>query len=123
MYAMLGSSCTAWQPTARPLSSFSNPSGSWAPWSIFSAKSGSGGPITVRLDPCGKAKARLVDPAGKPIAGHRDPYLIGMVVTPGPSWLSRDQGDEGRLEADQDYLCRIDRINYLDGSISDTHGT
>jgi RNA polymerase sigma factor (sigma-70 family) len=89
----------------------------------LSAKSGSGGPITVRLDPCGKAKARLVDPAGKPIAGHRDPYLIGMVVTPGPSWLSRDQEDEGRLEADQDYLCRIDRINYLDGSISDTHGT
>ena len=88
----------------------------------LSGKSGSGGPITVRLDPCGKAKARLVDPAGKPIAGRRDSYLIGIVVTPGLSRLSRDQGDEGRLEADQDYLCRIDPINYPDGSTSDTQG-
>lgn len=88
----------------------------------LSGKSGAGGPVTVRLDPCGQAKARLVDRAGKPIAGHRDPYVIGIVVTPGPSRLSSDQGDEGGLEADQDYLCRIDPINYPDGSISDTKG-
>ncbi len=88
----------------------------------LSGKSGSDGPITVRLDRCGNAKARLVDPAGTAIAGHRDPYLIEIVVTPGPSGLSRDKGDEGRLQADQDCLCRIDRINYPDGSISDAQG-
>ncbi len=88
----------------------------------LSGMSGADGPMTLRLDACGQARARLVDPAGKPIAGRRDPYLIGIVVTPGPSRLSGDKGDEGRLEADQDYLCRIDPINYPDGSISDTQG-
>ncbi len=45
-----------------------------------------------------------------------------MVVTPGPSWSSRDQADTGRLAAEQDYLCRIDPINYPKGSVSDAQG-
>ena len=51
---------------------------------FFSVKAAAGGPIAVRLEPCGTAMARLVDPTGKPLVGHRDPYLISMVVTPGP---------------------------------------
>ncbi len=60
----------------------------------LSGKSATGGPVTVRLQPCGTARARLVDPVGKPIAGYRDPYLIAMVVTPGPSRFSRDKADQ-----------------------------
>ena len=37
----------------------------------FSGKSAAGGPITVRLQSCGTAKARLVDSSGKPLAGYR----------------------------------------------------
>ena len=48
----------------------------------FSGKSAAGGPVTVRLQPCGTAKARLVDASGKPIAGYRGSGLISMVVTP-----------------------------------------
>src|SRR5262249_49618613 len=51
---------------------------------VFSGKS-DGGPIIVRLEPCGTARARLVDPEGKPVAGWRiGPYFTTMVVTPGP---------------------------------------
>ena len=32
----------------------------------LSGKSAAGGPVTVRLEPCGAARARLVDPDGKP---------------------------------------------------------
>ena len=88
----------------------------------ISGKPGSGGPITVRLASCGAARARLVDSAGKPLAGYRDPYLIKMVVTPGPAWFSRDKADQGRLAGEKDYICRIDPINYPDGSVSDAQG-
>jgi hypothetical protein len=40
------------------------------------------GDLTVRLGPCGKARVRFVDPAGKPLAGYA-PWLQ-LVVTPGP---------------------------------------
>jgi RNA polymerase sigma factor (sigma-70 family) len=88
----------------------------------ISGKSGSGGPITVRLESCGTARARLVDPAGKPLAGYHDPYIIGMVVTPGPPWYSRDKADESRLAGERDYVCRLDPINYPDGCVSDAQG-
>ena len=61
----------------------------------LSGRSAAGGPITVRLEPCGVARARLVDPGGKPVAGYREPYLIAMVVTPGPSRLQPQQGRRG----------------------------
>ena len=48
----------------------------------FSGKSAAGGPITVRLQSCGTAKARLVDSSGKPVAGYRGSRLISMAVTP-----------------------------------------
>lgn len=87
----------------------------------FSVKAAKDGPITVRLEPCGLATARLVDPKGKPLAGYRDPYLISMVVTPGPDRLSRDEADRARLAADQDYLSRIDPDHYAE-RISDDQG-
>ena len=39
--------------------------------------------MTIRLEPCGTATARLVDANGRPIAGYRDEYMISMIITPG----------------------------------------
>jgi protocatechuate 3,4-dioxygenase beta subunit len=78
----------------------------------FSGKSAAGGPVIVRLQPCGTAKARLVDANGKPIAGYRGSRLISMVVTPGP-YRFRDQGADSAL---------IDPINYANGPVSDALG-
>ena len=77
----------------------------------FSGKSAAGGPVTVRLQPCGTAKARLVDTSGKPIAGYRGSYLISMVVT--PPYLFRHQ---------EATLAEIDKVNYADGPVSDALG-
>ena len=38
-------------------------------------------PLTIRLAPCGSARIRLIDSAGKPIAGYR--AALQIVVTPG----------------------------------------
>jgi len=79
----------------------------------FSGKSAAGGPVTVRLQPCGNAKERLVDASGKPIAGYRSSDVINMVVAPSNS-LFRDE------EAAP--LARIDPINYGLSSVSDAQG-
>ncbi len=87
----------------------------------FSVKAAAGSPIAVRLEPCGTAIGRLVDPTGKPLVGRRDPYLISMVVTPGPDRFNRAAADQGRLSADADYLSRIDPADYAD-LVSDGKG-
>jgi hypothetical protein len=88
----------------------------------LSGESGAGGPITVRLQSCGTARARLIDSAGKPLAEYRDRYLISMVVTPGPAWYSRDKTNEGRLAGEKDFFCRIDPLNYTNGPVADAQG-
>ena len=50
---------------------------------IFSGKSATHGPVTVRLEPCGSARTRLVNPNGKPFVGRLPRRTIMMVVTPG----------------------------------------
>ena len=64
----------------------------------------------MRLEPCGTAKARLVDAGGKPVAGFSGRQEISMAVTPPYSY---------RYEA---ALALIDRINYADGPVSDAMG-
>jgi hypothetical protein len=83
-------------------------------------KSAAGGQTTVRLQPCGMAKARLVDPNGQPVADYRAQDLILMTVTPGAVRGVPDPMDAKRLFAEADYLTRIDSINYLNEPISDT---
>ena len=77
----------------------------------FSGKSAAGGPVTIRLQPCGTAQARLVDASGKPVVGDRASYLISMAVT--PPYLFRHQ---------EATLAEIDKINYADGPVSDALG-
>jgi RNA polymerase sigma factor (sigma-70 family) len=66
--------------------------------------------VTVRLLPCGQAKARLVDPNGKPVAGAF-PWLE-IVVTPGPLESSRDPKDRTELSADAAVLPIVDPKHY-----------
>ena len=66
---------------------------------FLSGRSAADGPITVRLQPCGAARARLVDPAGKPVPRSRDNYgshMTMMVVSPGPHSRLRPQGEDQR---------------------------
>jgi Sigma-70, region 4 len=79
------------------------------------------GPLVVRLEPCGTARMRLVDPAGNPVKGYRDPYLIWMVATPGPDYPS-DRPGEDRLLADRAFLSRVDPLNYGEDPVSDPQG-
>ena len=79
----------------------------------LSVKSAAGGPVTVRLEPCGSARAWLVDPDGKPVAKpvaqpeHHD----------GRDPRSRQQhfpNDKATslLSADEGGLTEVDPINY-----------
>jgi hypothetical protein len=77
--------------------------------------------ITVRLGPCGTAKARLLDSEGKPLPGFNEPWLLSMVVTPGALGSIKAR-KEGLLEADEDYVTRIDPINYEQNPVSDAQG-
>ena len=79
----------------------------------LSGKSAADGPVTVRLQPCGTAKARLVDASGKPLAGRLGSGLIAMVVTPGPYPIPR-RGERNTF----DCRCRNlvgDRLDQLRG--------
>ena len=50
----------------------------------FSGRSEADGAVTVRLEPCGTARARLVTSDGKPLDRYDARALALMVVTPGP---------------------------------------
>ena len=74
----------------------------------LSGKAAKDGPITVRLEPCGLATARLVGSRGQ--AARRlsrpVPHLDDRHARPGP--LSADRGRPGRLAADRITSSRID---------------
>ncbi len=79
----------------------------------ISARSAAREPITVRLEPCGSARAWLVDPEGKPIAKPQGNLSITMVVTPGPVRNGfPNERTTSELTADDDQLNALDPINY-----------
>ena len=91
----------------------------------FSGKSARNGPVTVRLEPCGRARARLVNPAGKPVARSRDAYTSHrtmLVVTPGPDPSSQAEADRKLLAADLGSVVEIDPAHYQKGLVSDDQG-
>jgi hypothetical protein len=81
----------------------------------LSVKSAPGGPVTVRLEPCGAARAWLVDLDGKPVVKPVPKLIITMVATPGPaSTYNHFPNDKASslLYADECDLSAVDPINY-----------
>jgi hypothetical protein len=87
----------------------------------ISGKLAGGAPIVVKLERCASAKARLVGPGDKPLAGFQNPALISMVVTPGEFSGIKAQKDRSTL-ADQAILTTIDPINYAKAPAADAQG-
>lgn len=79
----------------------------------LSAKVAAGGPITVRLEPCGSARAWLVDPDGKPVTKPVPGLRTSMIVTPGPAFNNDPNAKAASvLSADEGVLADMDPINY-----------
>ena len=87
----------------------------------ISGKMAAQGPVTVRLEPCGTAMARLVGPDGKPVAGQPRSVSVMMVVTPGPPAYSA-KVRAGALAAEEDLLGRVNPVNHGNGWIADAQG-
>ncbi len=83
----------------------------------LSAKSATGGPVIVRLKPCGSARAWLVDPDGKPVVKPVRDLTITMVMTAGPARNNTDV-----LSADEGRLADVDPINYGPELVPDPDG-
>jgi RNA polymerase sigma factor (sigma-70 family) len=75
-------------------------------------------PLTVPLAPCGTADVRLVDSAGRPLAGHRPRVYL---------WLGYDrpagQPADDRQRPDSIFQSWIDPSHYLPGPATDAAGT
>jgi RNA polymerase sigma factor (sigma-70 family) len=76
--------------------------------------------LTVPLQPCGQAKARFVGPDGKPVAKTQAHFEI--VVTAGPSALSRDERHQAELAADAELVVNVDRKHYPALPATDAEG-
>ena len=87
----------------------------------LSGKSAAGGPVTVRVEPCGAARVRIVDPSGKASAGQILNARIWMVLTPGPP-IAATSGNAGSLAADEAVLRAVDPVNYASQLTSDAQG-
>ena len=88
-------------------------------------RSAAGGPVTVRLQPCGAARAGWSTPPAS-----RSPIARRLRLShdhdgrhPGPHPSSQDKADQDRLAADQDFVARFDPIHYQKGLVSDAQGT
>jgi hypothetical protein len=89
----------------------------------LSAKSMASGPYTVRLEPCGSARAWLIDPDGKPVAKPVRGLNIRMVVTPGSAMNAHPNEKEASLlSADEGELTDVDPINYETAPAPDVLG-
>jgi len=78
------------------------------------------GPINVRLQPCGIARARLVTTDGKPLGHYPARWLATLVVTPGP--LLGVQAKDGLLFAEEAGVTELDPVNYRNDFQSDAEG-
>jgi hypothetical protein len=88
----------------------------------FSGKSAASGPVTVRLERSGAARARVVDAQGKPVSKPLRDLIVMVVVTPGPTYYAPTNDKTGLLSADQDSLARVDPVNYANEPAPDADG-
>ncbi len=87
----------------------------------LSGKSASGGPLNVRLDRCGAARARLVDRDGK-VLGKRTSANVTLIVTPGALMNQFRLKKVGPLFANEATLDSVDPPHYRGPIASDADG-
>ena len=82
----------------------------------------SGEDLTVRLQPCGQAKARFLGPDGQPVAKKKPHFEI--VVTPGPRLTMKDERtrEQAELTADASLVANVDRKHYWNTPGTDADG-
>jgi hypothetical protein len=79
--------------------------------------------LTIRLQPCGRARMRFVEPDGKPITRPQAAILFEFVATPGPSvYARRSKQEQAALSADADFLANVDRKHYWEDPLADAEG-
>jgi 5-hydroxyisourate hydrolase-like protein (transthyretin family) len=75
----------------------------------------------IVLVPCGSARARFVDAAGKPVPSGTS-LGLHMVVTPGKPKYDLQAMRRGELLADEDFVANVDRRNSEDSSTTNEKG-
>ncbi|WP_422931694.1 M56 family metallopeptidase [Singulisphaera sp. PoT] len=82
------------------------------------------GPLNVRLEPCGTATVRVVNPEGKPV--ERSAVTLTIVATPGPGEEIGDtklsEAEKGQLSADEEIYANVDRLHYWQPDLSNAEG-
>jgi hypothetical protein len=78
-------------------------------------KKSGGEPLTVRLAPCGTAKARLIGPGGEPLRNRW--VKLELIVTPGGNEV-----DPKQMHADAANVSNLDWLHYGLGPRSDGQG-
>jgi hypothetical protein len=97
-----------------------DPDHEWGATAELSGKQ-AGEELTIRLEPCGQAKARFVGPDGKPIP--KISSRIEILGTPGPHGRDRRPESESMLSADAAALVNLDRKHYWnDNRYTDAEG-
>jgi hypothetical protein len=86
-----------------------DPDHEWGATAELSGKQ-AGEELTIRLEPCGQAKARFVGPDGKPIP--KISSRIEILGTPGPHGRDRRPESESMLTADAAAVVNLDRKHY-----------
>ena len=76
--------------------------------------------VTIRLQPCGRARARFVGPDGKPIAKHHP--VIEFVATPGPGRYGQMEPAAAGPMAEAGFIANIDRKHYWNDPRTDAEG-